>query len=469
MTGSTLLAPAAERRTVAFSRYSWAVFAAIAVAMALAALARWLSALRFDGPIVYGEGAVVHAGLLLARGLDPYAPPPGGTFVGANYPPLAYLVVALGSGLAEFLPLRAVNIVAALAIAAAVAWRARASRATALALASSFLALFPVLSWAPVARVDMLAVALTAFAVLVAGPAWRRALAAGGLAALALYAKPTALLPLAVVLLYLAWRERRTATRVALGFVTASAVLVAFTGARFDLPGIVTHVIRWNALPFAPNIAALLLLLGVATLGAFALLGLRSVDGRMRAYLVGAVLVVVLGGREGATVNYLLDVAAASCLALASGVRAHAPLVPLTLAAQLAVGLVMLATGALQPADVTAARRQVALTEGLPRGATVLSEDSGVLIANGTEPVVDDLFLWSRLVASGAIPDEVTPRVRQGAFAFIIADVPLDALDRAAEFERLRWPPALVRAVLDGYRLEVVAPSHFRYVPRRVQ
>ena len=129
----------------------------------------------------------------------------------------------------------------------------------------------------------------------------------------------------------------------------------------------------------------------------------------------------------------------------------------------------MLATGALQPADVTAARRQVALSEGLPRGATVLSEDSGVLIANGTEPVVDDLFLWSRLVASGAIPDEVTPRVRQGAFAFIIADVPLDALDRAAEFERLRWPPALVRAVLDGYRLEVVAPSHFRYVPRRVQ
>ena len=467
MTDSSLLAPATERRTVAISRFLWAVYAAIAAALASFTLVQWWSALSFEGPMVYGEGAVVNAGLLIARGLDPYGPPAAGVFVGANYPPLAYLVVAIGSAFGDFLPLRAVNVLAALAIAIAIAWRARASRLTALALASSFLALFPVLTWAPVARVDMLAVAFTAFAILLAAPTWRRALPAGALASLALYTKPTALLPLVAVLLYLAWREQRTAARVAVAFTASSVLLVAFTFERFEMQGIITHVIRWNALPFAPSIAALLLLVGVVTLGAFALLGARSADGRMRAYVIGAVLVVILGGREGSTVNYLLDVAAASCLALASRVRADTPRVPLTLAAQLAVGAAMIATAVLQPTDLAASRRQVTLAEDLPRAATILAEDSGVLLANGITPVVDDLFLWSRLVAAGSIADEVTPRVRQAAFDFVIADVPLDALDRATEFERLRWPPALVRAVLDAYRLDVGVPGHFRYVPRR--
>ena len=61
-------------------------------------LARWTEAVLFDGPLAYGEGAVVHAGQLLARGIDPYGPAAAGTFVGANYGPLAYVFVALGEG-----------------------------------------------------------------------------------------------------------------------------------------------------------------------------------------------------------------------------------------------------------------------------------------------------------------------------------------------------------------------------------
>ena len=110
MTDSSLLAPATERRTVAISRFLWAVYAAIAAALASFTLVQWWSALSFEGPMVYGEGAVVNAGLLIARGLDPYGPPAAGVFVGANYPPLAYLVVAIGSAFGDFLPLRAVNV-----------------------------------------------------------------------------------------------------------------------------------------------------------------------------------------------------------------------------------------------------------------------------------------------------------------------------------------------------------------------
>ena len=103
----------------------------------------------------------------------------------------------------------------------------------------------------------------------------------------------------------------------------------------------------------------------------------------------------------------------------------------------------------------------------LARTSPHLVEESGILVANGIEPVVDDIFLWSRLVASGAIRDEITPRVRTADFATIVAEVPLDRLEDAPGYERQRWPMDLVRAVLGSYRLEVGIDHHYRYVPRR--
>jgi hypothetical protein len=94
-----------------------------------------------------------------------------------------------------------------------------------------------------------------------------------------------------------------------------------------------------------------------------------------------------------------------------------------------------------------------------------LAEDSGVLIAAGIEPEVDELFVWSHLVALGRFPDEVTPRVRRGEFATVTSSVPLDELG-AWPIQRERWLPALVEAVLERYRLESSGPGYYRYVPR---
>ena len=430
-------------------------------------LTRWWDAVSFDGPLAYGEGAVVHAGQLVARGLDPYGPPAPGTFVGGNYGPLGYAVVALGMPFGTFTPLRFVGVLAMLALALTIAWRARASWLAALALGASFLAFFPVQAWGPLVRVDPLAVSLTAFAILVAGERWPRAAASGALAALALAAKPTAVFPIVAVLGYLWWRERRTALRVTASVVVSGIVVLSATLARFDAPGLVTHLIQWNVLPYSVATVALLLAVAAASFGGFAVLGARLGDGRMRAYIVGALLVVVLGGREGATINYLLDLATASCLALAARARADRPLPAFALSAQLAVALALTLFGVFSTTGAWADRQRVALAADLPRTAPHLAEDSGVLLANGIEPVVDDIFLWSHLVSMGVIGDEITPRVRDGEFASVIAEVPLDRLDEAPDYERQRWTPALVRAVLGSYRLEVAASGHYRYVPRR--
>ena len=98
-------------------------------------------------------------------------------------------------------------------------------------------------------------------------------------------------------------------------------------------------------------------------------------------------------------------------------------------------------------------------------GSHHLAEESGLLIAAGIEPEVDELFVWSHLVALGRIPDEVTPRVGRGEFATITSSAPLDQLD-AWPVQRERWLPALVRAVLERYRLESSGPGYYRYVPR---
>jgi len=98
-------------------------------------------------------------------------------------------------------------------------------------------------------------------------------------------------------------------------------------------------------------------------------------------------------------------------------------------------------------------------------GATSAAVLTWFLRHAGIEPEVDELFVWSHLIALGRIPDEVTPRVGRGEFATITSSAPLDQLD-AWPVQRERWLPALVQAVLERYRLESSGPGYYRYVPR---
>jgi hypothetical protein len=429
----------------------------------------WVLALASGGPVLYGEGAVAHAGAIIARGGDPYGPERAGAFVAANYPPLAFVVAAVGEAVGPFFALRLASILSTLALAVAIGWRARRP-VHALALGTAFLALFPVEVWGPAHKPDPLAMALTATAVLTVGPTWRRAGIAGTCGALAALAKPTSLLPLVVVLIYLLWREREAAVRALAVAVSVAALAIALSASRFDLGGIAEHAVRRNELPV--DIAQLpsLLLVAVLALGLFVATAALTRDGRLRAYLAGAALVVLLGAREGATINYLLDLSVASSFALATiATRVRTATLPLGLAAQLVVAVI-----AFHPLDPSASvgawgdPRRIAFAASLARTSPHLAEDSGVLVANGIDPVVDDLFLWSRLVADGSRTDDVTARVDDGEFATVIAEVPLDALAAAPGFERQRWSPALARAVLAAYRLDATGDHFYRYVPRRI-
>jgi hypothetical protein len=453
------------RALAARSDIGWLVAAAIAALAAMHTIFDWVTIIASGAPTGYGEGAVAHAGQILARGGDPYGPEPAGAFVSANYPPLAYAVEALGAALGPFTALRVTNVTACVAIATMAAVRARRSPFAAIAIGGSFLAFFPVALWGGSARVDPLAVALTAFSVVAASIDPRRAAIAGVLGALALAAKPTAALPLVTVLAYLAWRERPIAIRFGAGLAVASLLVAAVTLLRFDAADLWRHLVVYNSFGYDARNPLFLTLLAVLLMGAYVGVAMYVADGRMRAYLIGATLVILLGGHEGATVNYLFDLAAACCVALAPMATRPPGRVPALFAAQLVATLFLLTLGPLAPPDLTVHAARVETGRTLPAGP-IYAEDSGVLIASGVEPVIDDPYVWARLVAIGVRSDEVTPRVRAADFAAVVSDVPLDLLEGAQLFEQERWPAELVAAVLDRYRLERRAGTLWIYVPR---
>lgn len=446
--------------------HRWLVPAAIAVALALRDIADWIATATSGLPIAYGEGAVLHAGQILARGGDPYAQGQAG-FVSANYPPVAYVVVAFGLPLGPFVALRLANIIAAVAIAALIGWRARADRLIAVTLGASFLALYPVGLWTTQHRVDLLSVALCAGAVVSLGAPRRGPLLFGILGALALLAKPTAVLPLGAVLVYLLWHERRVGVRALAALALASLAGVAIVLLRSEPRGLIEHLAANNAFPYDWRNTVFLLVLAALLLGAFVVPAVARADGVMRAYLTGAVGVVILGGHEGATVNYLLDLAAAAVIALAPLARARARWMPALIAGQLLATLALTIVGPFAPPGPTIGAARVALVSGLPAGGRYYVEDSGPLLAAGREPYVDDAYVWARLVALGRRTDDVTPQVEARAFGAIVSDVPLDRIGAASEIERQRWPQTLVDAVLRNYTLDAASAGGYRYVPRR--
>ena len=87
---------------------------------------------------------------------------------------------------------------------------------------------------------------------------------------------------------------------------------------------------------------------------------------------------------------------------------------------------------------------------------TVLIEDSGLLVANGREPIVDDLFLWSRNYASGKSfveGQQLLDAVRAGRFDAIVSEADLERIDAAPGYERQRWHADLIAAVIERYQL----------------
>lgn len=453
-------------------RVVWAAYGAAALIVTAAALLAWGRALLLRGPVLYGEGAVAHAAIL-TRSLEAYASTGGATFTAANYPPLFYVGAAIGD---PFLTGRGLSIAATLFVAAIIAARARpAGRAISVVLAAGWLALVPVAIWGPALKPDQVALALTVGAVI--SVERRRVALAAVLLVLAILAKPTAIIVAIALLLWIARYDRPRLGRslVATG-VALSAAAVALL--PFGYADVWRHVVTWNALSWTAEQAALVLFVGVLILAApvGGALAARGFRGPVAAYGCAALVVALLGGREGATINYLLDLAAAASLALASVAPAIArtPYYPAIALANLLVAVALLdplgivpgrtaTTGAWgDPARVAAASAALAGDE------VVLAEDSGLLVATGHQVTIDDLFLWSRLVARGAIdPQPLLDQVRSARFTAVVSEVELARLADAPGYERARWDPALVQAVEVRYRLVArAAGGLFIYRPR---
>jgi hypothetical protein len=438
---------------------AWWILLAVTGPLAVIAIAHWVWATSLHAPILYGEGAVAHAAILARERLE-YAPSvaDGPIFVAANYPPLYFHLAGIGD---PFVTGRVLSIAGTLFVASAIAWRARAGGAlVAVALATAWLAAIPVAVWGPAVKPDLIALALTVAAVLALER--RRAPIVAGIAiALAVSAKPTAALPGLALGLLLLMRDRGASVRYVVAiFATGAAILVATGSANGQM---FEHVVTWNALPWRGEQAILLGLLGLIVFGVTIIwlaIARRPVDA-ITVYALSALGIVILGGRDGATINYLLDLTAAASLgigALALSLR-HSVRYPLAAAAQAAVAVALLnpfgvlpwraiSSGAWAPPERIAVVRAIA--------GDLLVEDAGLLVAEGRVPRVDDLFLWSRLMERGNFPagDRLVSTVRDGGFDAIVTEVDLGRLSQAPLYERQRWHPALVDAVLVRYQLE---------------
>jgi hypothetical protein len=451
---------------------AWGSYALIAGALAAYALAMWLGALVTRLPVLYGEGAVANAARLARVGVA-YLDVDAQRFVAANYPPLFLHVASIGD---PFVTGRIVSILSTLAVAAMVFLFARsAGRLAAAGLAAGWLALAPVMVWGPAVKPDLLALALTTAGVVTLDRRRELAAVAGFALIFAGFAKPTAFLPALALAAWLLRADRGAFARFVFG-VAVAMVAAAVTVYLDSVPDVWRHVVTWNALSWSleqwlPLVFLAVIVVGVpAVIAAFA----GGAGGARAAYLAGAVGILIAGGREGATINYLLDLTVAMMLsiaAIAPRLRANA-LIPLALLAQLVVGTLVLDPLRVVPGRVPTTG---AWSDPLPTGADValhvdgryLVEDAGLLVRIGVAPVVDDLFLWSRLVERGIIDaDPILSQVREGRIDAVIAEVDLEHLDAAPGFERQRWAGTLVRAVLDRYRLTQHLGRLWIYEPR---
>ena len=451
---------------------AWAAYLVPAAGLALYAVGQWLSALANRGPVLYGEGAVANAARLARDGVA-YLDPDPSRFVAANYPPLYFHLASIGD---PFISGRIASIAGTLAVAGIVFVAARPGSLAAAALTAGWLALAPVMVWGPALKPDLVALALTAIAVVTLDRRRELAPLAGFALVFAALAKPTALLPGAALVAWLAWSDRATLVRC--GFGAAVAVVAAAVTVYLDsVPDVWRHVVTWNALSWSFEGAVQVAVVGVVVLGVP--LGLtvftRGVGGARAAYLAGAVAIVIAGGREGATINYLLDLTVATVLSLAAvapRLRAGA-LFPVLALAQL-----VLATAIIDPLRVVPGRvpltgawgdpsRGSIIAPEIASGQSLLVEDSGLLVARGALPTVDDLFLWSRLVERGTIDaGPVLTQVANARFGAVASEADLEHLDAAPAFERQRWTAALARAVVDRYRLDRHEGPLWIYVPR---
>jgi len=412
----------------------------------------------------YGEGYILNDALRLVRGEPIWTDITQFPMVRSAYPPLYLLITGLLSWPSpSFLGPRVVSLVAALAVGAMLVWHAR--RATygwmpAIAAGGLWVGSTFVYQWAPLARVDMLGLALSLAALLlvergdlprdsVVRPTVASLTIAALLCSLALLTKQTFLAaPLAITISLALRRDYR-----ALWFAAAVAVIVG--GVTFALNAATAgqyaqHVIFGNAanpyrLDRTVEMTALFLRINpIATFAAVWAIVLYLSS--MRPSLVGvyvplALATLLTAGNVSSDVNYFLEP---------------------TVALALAVPIVWRAASGSHPTLVYGlAAVQLALLIHLPNGLMTQYPPGP---AKGSTAVEEDVRIGERveaIVRSGG----QNALVELAGFAVLTgAPVWIQPVDLLAEQRRGRWTPDLLTASIAEHRWSVVVLSH-KFLP----
>ena len=313
------------------------MFLALAVVIFLA---HALMAIFHRYPLDYGEAAMVDQAMAMTAGQNIYrrdlAMPP---YIVSNYPPLYVLSLVPFVGLfgPSFLAGRIISALCSLASAVFLALIVRTysqDRLAAAVTAMLFLAFPYVVGWSPLARVDMLALALSTAGlyVLVRWPTtWQGLVISALLLVAAVYTRQSYGLAAPLAAFVWLWtQDRRQSLRLRSGQALRLAALVGGIGLILFLAlnvltqgGFFFHVVTATVNEFGTerlerhwrdlrDTAPILLIFG----GAFLILAPRRVRSwpLLAPYLVGAILSALTIGKIGSNINYLLELCAALSL-----------------------------------------------------------------------------------------------------------------------------------------------------------
>jgi 4-amino-4-deoxy-L-arabinose transferase-like glycosyltransferase len=295
-----------------------------------------LLALAHRYPLDYGEAPLVDQAMRLAEGENIYqrsiSRPP---YTISNYPPLypALMTPFVGIFGPTFLPGRIISVLCTVATAGLLGLIIHThtqNRIAALVAGGIFLAVPYVVGWSSLARVDMLAMALSTAALTTVSrfsDDWRGVAITGLLLTGAIYTRQSYGLAAPLAAFVWLWHTRDWRAALKLAGLVAGLGLALFlilqlvTGGGFFFNIVTANVnpFRWETVTHhagqLSEIAPILLIGAGALL--FLLPGQLEAWPLLTPYLVGATLAAVTVGKIGSNVNYLLELSAA--LSLAAG------------------------------------------------------------------------------------------------------------------------------------------------------
>ncbi|WP_332773026.1 ArnT family glycosyltransferase [Phenylobacterium sp.] len=472
-------------------------------------LTRVFWAVGYPNELDYGEGIVWQQMRMLVAG-EAYGPIDGFPSIVFHYPPLYHALtwaLAQLGGLDQLIAGRAVSVLSALVAALMVGliaarlvpdsgrWTRLTCGVTAGLVALSF---WPVVAWAPLMRVDMIACAFSLGGLYFAMRALQRPLLIH-LAAIAfvaaVYSKQTMIAaPAAVFLVLLVLRPRMAAagisTSLAVGLIPLTALAFATEGGflrhiflynvnRFDVAQLwrLSHAIGMHALYAGFAIYGFLSCWRLLTRMSGDASNWKEVKAQLGAnpaaiqllfalsYLLLASTMLILIGKVGANINYLIEWMLAASVFVGISVRQAAAAAfsprhegPVSSLNFLAIVLIPIAVAwqamvLPRPVHHTAVWSQqdhvelVRIAE-LIRAADrpVISDDMVLLLRSGKQ-VVWEPAIFAELASTGFYDEQpFVQMVRNGAFEFFVTTG-----DRGSEPFDLRYNPAVADAMDEAY------------------